>query len=176
MNIYDVKKIPIHGGSIRFYICKKDSKLDITTNNVKNLEQEELKHNYNKYSTFVNFADKINSSRANLYSLLLELKSKGKSIVGYGASGRANTIIQFCNIDNNILDYMIDDSPHKQGFYTPGSHLKIHNSSKLYSENPPNYVLLFAWSFAREIFEKHYQFINSGGKFIIPLPKIRILP
>tara|TARA_Y100001968_G_C19205528_1_gene642099 strand:- start:331 stop:861 length:531 start_codon:yes stop_codon:yes gene_type:complete len=176
MNIYDVKKIPIHGGSIRFYVCKKDSQIDIPTTNVKRLEQEELKNNYNKYSTFVDFADKINISKNNLNKLLLELKSKGNSIVGYGASGRANTIIQFCNIDKNILDYMIDDSPHKQGFYTPGSHLKIHNSSKLYSKNPPDYVLLFAWSFAEEIFEKNNKFINDGGRFIIPLPKPRIFP
>ncbi len=176
MNIYDVKKIPIHGGSIRFYVCKRGSKMDISTTNVKTLEQEELKNNYNKYSTFINFADKINKSRNSLNKLLIDLKSKGKSIVGYGASGRANTIIQFCNIDNNVLDYMIDDAPHKQGLYTPGSHLKIHNSSKLYSKNPPDYVLLFAWSFAEEIFKKNNKYINSGGRFIIPLPKIRIIP
>ena len=176
MSIYDVKKIPIHGGSIRFYVCKQGSQIDIPTTNVKRLEKEELKNNYNKYSTFVNFADKINSSRNNLKNLLLELKNQGKSIVGYGASGRANTIIQFCNIDKTILDYMIDDSPHKQGLYTPGSHLKIYNSSKLYSKNPPDYVLLFAWSFEKEIFEKNYKFINSGGRFIIPLPKLRIFP
>ena len=95
--------------------------------------------------------------RNNLNKLLLELKAKGKSIVGYGASGRANTIIQFCNIDKNILDYMIDDAPQKQDMYTPGSHLRIQNSSKLYSKNPPDYVLLFAWSFAEEIFEKNYK-------------------
>ena len=176
MTIYDVKKTPIHGGSIRFYVCKKGSKMDVSTINVKRLEQEELKNKYNKYSTFVDFADKINSSRNNLNKLLQELKNKGKSIVGYGASGRANTIIQFCNIDKNILDYMIDDAPHKQGFYTPGSHLKIHNSSKLYSKNPPDYVLLFAWSFEQEIYEKNKKFINDGGKFIIPLPKLRIFP
>ena len=176
MNIYDVKKIPIHGGSIRFYVCKKGSEMDISTTNVKRLEEDELKNNYNKYSTFVNFADQINNSRNNLKKLLLDLKSKGNSIVGYGASGRANTIIQFCDIDKNILDYMIDDAPHKQGLYTPGSHLKIHNSSKLYSKKPPDYVLLFAWSFAEEIFEKNYKFINNGGRFIIPLPKLRIYP
>ena len=71
---------------------------------------------------------------------------------------------------------MIDDAPHKQGFYTPGSHLKIHNASKLYSENPPDYVLLFAWSFSEEIFKKNNKFINDGGRFIIPLPKLRIYP
>ena len=150
--------------------------MDITTTNVNRIEQEELKNNYNKFSTFENFADKINSSKNNLNKLLKQLKSEGKSIVGYGASGRANTIIQFCKIDKKILDYMIDDAPHKQGFYTPGSHLKIHNSSKLYSKNPPDYVLLFAWSFAEEIFKKNHKFINAGGKFIIPLPKLRILP
>tara|TARA_B100000945_G_C20306388_1_gene560567 strand:+ start:56 stop:586 length:531 start_codon:yes stop_codon:yes gene_type:complete len=176
MNIYDLKKIPIHGGSIRFYVCKKGSQMDLPTTNVKKLEQEELKKNYDKYNTFIDFADKINSSRNNLNSLLLDLKTKRKSIVGYGASGRANTIIQSCNIDKNILDYMIDDAPKKQGLYTPGSHLKIYNSSKLYSKNPPDYVLLFAWSFAEEIFKKNSKYINTGGRFIIPLPKPRIIP
>ena len=71
---------------------------------------------------------------------------------------------------------MIDDAPQKQGLYTPGSHLKIHNSSKLSSKDRPDFVLLFAWSFADEIFEKNCNFINSGGRFIIPLPKPRIIP
>ena len=112
--------------------------------------------------------------KKDLMDLLIKLKSEGYSIAGYGASGRANTMIQFCGIDASIIDCMIDDSEAKQGFYTPGSHIEIKSNEVLHSRNPPDYVLIFAWTFIDEIKSKNEDYLKKGGKFIIPLPEVSI--
>ena len=96
------------------------------------------------------------------------------SIVGYGASGRANTLIQYCGIDESLLDYIIDDAPMKHGYFTPGSHLKIF-SRDILKQKKPDYILIFAWSFFNEIIEKNIKYLHEGVKFIIPLPKVKIV-
>jgi methylation protein EvaC len=102
-----------------------------------------------------------------------QLKKDRKSIWGYGASGRANTIIQYCNIGTSHLDCIIDDAPAKHGFYTPGSHFPI-VSRDLLSHKAPDYILVFAWSFISEILGKTKDYSDSGGRFIIPLPQVKI--
>jgi hypothetical protein len=109
-------------------------------------------------------------------ALLDRLKSEGKTVVGYGASGRANTIIQYCGIDHTQMQYMIDDAPAKLGFYTPGSHFPIHPSSILQENAAPEYLLVFAWSFLREIARKNQAYLELGGHMIVPLPEVEIMP
>ena len=104
----------------------------------------------------------------------LYIVNNENTIVGYGASGRANTLIQYCNIDTNLLDYIIDDSPMKQGYYTPKSHLEIRSRESL-KEKMPDYILIFAWSFFNEIIEKNISYLHEGVKFIIPLPEVKII-
>jgi len=101
------------------------------------------------------------------------LKNKNKKIAGYGASGRGTIITNYCGLDNELLDYVIDDAPAKQGAYMPGVHLPIESSSQLSGKNRPDYILLFAWSFANEILKKNTHYVKSGGKFIVPLPKVK---
>ena len=175
MVVFDIKKIPIHGGSMRYYVCKKGSLHSKNiTSRVGLLRNEELSVGYDKPETYHDFAKKVQNARNKLMDLLDVLKKKGRTIAGYGASGRANTIIQFCNIDKNYLDYMIDDAPAKNGYYTPGSHLKIH-SNDILKNNPPDYLLIFAWSFINEIAAKCEEYMGSGGKLLIPLPEVRIM-
>lgn len=177
MVVFDVKAVPTHAGSMRFYVCKSNSKYAKTiSNEVDRLREEELVQGLNLLSTFKGFADQVANRKSTLLEVLFDLKEKGNKIVGYGASGRANTMIQYCGIDNSKIDYMIDDAPSKTGFYTPGSHLEIRQNSILYQNDPPDFILLFAWSFLKEVLDKNKQFIESGGRFIIPLPEVRILP
>tara|TARA_B100000242_G_scaffold96699_2_gene66298 strand:- start:7625 stop:8893 length:1269 start_codon:yes stop_codon:yes gene_type:complete len=176
MNVFDIKKIPIHGGSIRFYVTKFGSKYNKPTKAVINLEREELTKKYDNYETFKIFSAKINSTKQKLNSFLLDLKNKGYKIAGYGASGRANTIIQFCGIDTSILDYIIDDNPSKTGYFTPGSHIKIYSREVLKEKNPPDYILVFAWSFINEIYKRNKEYVKKGGKFIMPLPEVKLFP
>ena len=176
MMVFDIQSIPIHAGSIRFYVCKKGSKYSKNiSQNVKNLEQEEYEKGYDRYETFKLFYDRVCLHRTKLISTLNDLKKSGAKIAGYGASGRANTIIQFCGINNNHLDYMIDDSPAKRGYYAPGSHFKIYPSSVLLETDAPDYVLVFAWSFINEIRKRNAEYIKNGGHFILPLPEVTIL-
>ena len=177
MIVFDVKAVSTHAGSMRFYVCKSKSKhASKISEAVDRLLGEERKLGFDNYKTFAHFAEQVVERKLKLMNLLTTLKKEGKTIAGYGASGRANTMIQYCGIDHTHLDYMIDDAPAKNGFFTPGSHLKIYPSSVLHQNNPPDYVLVLAWSFFKEISEKNQEYLNNGGKMIVPLPEVRIFP
>tara|TARA_B110000977_G_scaffold187006_1_gene253632 strand:- start:31 stop:1236 length:1206 start_codon:yes stop_codon:yes gene_type:complete len=176
LTIFDIKHVPIHAGSIRFYVAKKNSnRAKVISENVKLLEKEEKLKAYNKFESFKLFSKKVEDTKKKLIELLKKLKKEGKTVAGYGASGRANTIIQNCEITNDLVSYMIDDAPAKVGCYTPGSHLEILSSSVLNGDNAPDYVLVFAWSFFDEIVKRNKQFIESGGKMIVPLPEVKVI-
>ena len=177
MVVFDIKPTPIHAGSMRFYVCKKGSKHGTSVSNaVKMLEAEERANGFDRDETFQRFSATVAEHKVRLLALLSELRQKGHTIAGYGASGRANTMIQYCGIGHEKLDYMIDDAPAKAGFYTPGSHLEIHPSSVLSQGNPPDYLLIFAWSFFDEIRKRNSSYLDNGGRMILPLPRISIFP
>ena len=176
MQIFDVKPVSTHAGSMRYYVCKAGSLYTKNiTKAVETLANEEAEFQYNLKETFLSFSTQVDATKIELMTLIDGLKASGKSIVGYGASGRANTLMQYCGLGSDHLDYIVDDAPAKQGFYTPSSHLLIRPSSVLESKNPPDYVLLFAWSFLEEIKLRSVNYLQNGGKFIIPLPKVRII-
>lgn len=176
MMVFDVKPISIHAGSIRFYVCKKDSLHAKQSDAVKDMIKDEKSRGYDRCETFEDFSDRLKQHREEIVKLLTKLRRSGKKIAGYGASGRANTIIQYCGITQDHLDYIIDDAPAKQGFYTPGSHFEIRPCSVLLGNDAPDYVLVFAWSFFDEICKKNCEYLARGGKMILPLPNINIFP
>ena len=177
MMVFDVKPVRIHAGSMRFYVCKKGSKHGFAvTPAVIRLQNEELAKGFHRPETFERFATDIAERKTMLMALLNKLKKEGYTIAGYGASGRANTMIQYCGINHSHLDYMIDDAPAKAGFFTPGSHFEIHPSSILNQPNPPDYLLIFAWSFFDEIAKRSKKYLDGGGRMIVPLPEVKILP
>tara|TARA_B100001123_G_scaffold228693_1_gene257333 strand:+ start:13850 stop:15058 length:1209 start_codon:yes stop_codon:yes gene_type:complete len=177
MVVFDVKPVPIHAGSLRFYVCKSGSKheAEISTR-VSQLKEEELERGFDNFETFRQFSDRVAEHKEELLLLLNRLRGEGCTIAGYGASGRANTIIQYCGLDHRHLDFMIDDAPAKQGVFTPGSHFRIHPSTILEESSPPDFLLVFAWSFLDEIRQRNRRYLDSGGQMIIPLPKIRMVP
>lgn len=125
MMIFDVKPMSIHAGSMRFYVCKKGGCHAKESEEVKILREEELTNGFHKPETFSRFAKDIADQKKKLIDLLKSIKQKGQTVVGYGASGRANTMIQYCGINHELMEYMIDDAPAKSGYYTPGSHFLI---------------------------------------------------
>jgi len=176
MVVFDVEPVPIHAGSLRFYVCKSGSKHEaMISTRVSQLEKEELERGFNNLEAFRQFSERVAAHKAELLALLCRLREEGATIAGYGASGRANTIIQYCGLDHSHLDFMIDDAPAKQGVFTPGSHLRIHPSSILGSSTPPDYLLIFAWSFLDEIQKRNQEYLDNGGQMIIPLPEIRTI-
>lgn len=177
MMVFDIKPTPIHAGSMRFYVCKKGSKHSSSVSStVKVLEAEERTKGFDRYDTFQRFSDRVSAHRTELVELLNRLRKGGYKIAGYGASGRANTMIQYCGLSHDHLDYMIDDAPAKAGYYTPGSHFKIHPSAILDQPDPPDYLLVFAWSFFEEICKRNASYLAKGGHMILPLPKVAIFP
>ena len=177
MMVFDIKPVPIHAGSMRFYVCMKGSKhAQFVSAAVTELRNEELAMGFHRPETFARFAADVAERKAQLMALLNQLRDNGKRVAGYGASGRANTMIQYCGVDHGHMEYVIDDAPAKAGFSTPGSHFLIHPNAILEEGTPPDYLLIFAWSFLEEIAKKNHKYLENGGQMIVPLPEVRIMP
>ena len=175
LTLFDLKRIPIHGGSIRYYACKSTShRARAISQRVASLREEELNLGYNRVATFRRFAGEIAKRKNTLMEILARERRAGKRIAGYGASGRANTIIQYCGIGREHLDCIIDDAPAKWGYFTPGSHLEIRPNEAL-NTAPPDYLVVFAWGYLNEIADKCKSFLDGGGKMIVPLPEVRVI-
>ncbi|MCC7528096.1 MAG: class I SAM-dependent methyltransferase [Candidatus Melainabacteria bacterium] len=175
MTVFDVKPIPIHGGSMRYYVAKNTSKYAKSISaRVDLLKRDELTKGYNKIETYSNFGLDVALRKEKLMDLLARLKKKGRSIAGYGASGRANTIIQYSGITSDYIDFMIDDAPAKEGYCTPGSHFEIYSNRRL-QEDRPDYLLIFAWGYFNEIAEKCRGYLAAGGRMITPLPDVKVV-
>jgi methylation protein EvaC len=175
LTVFDVKRIPIHGGSIRYYVCKSASRwAKAVTNRVLLLRQDEAAQGLDRVETFQHFAAQIAQRKGTLVAFLERLRKAGKRVAGYGASGRANTIIQYCGINHEHMEYMIDDAPAKWGFYTPGSHFEIRSSETLRTE-APDYLAVFAWGYLNEIAGKCKHYLDEGGRLLTPLPEVRLM-
>ncbi|MFB6225221.1 MAG: methyltransferase C-terminal domain-containing protein, partial [Candidatus Paceibacteria bacterium] len=133
---------------------------------------EEVK-NLDKVSTYKSFAHKVEKLKTELVNLLSKLKRSGHTIAGYGAAAKGNTLLNYYGIGNDILDYIADQNTLKQGLYTPGTHVRVVSPKKIYQDTP-DYIVILAWNFAQEIMKQQSDFRESGGKFILPVPEVRI--
>ena len=175
MEIFDIEKFTIHGGSIRVYIKKETNKsIKVNSDAIKWLLELEKDLSLYNVTTYINFSNDVEKIRNDLLDLLIKLKNQGKIIAAYGASAKGNILTNYCNISNELISYVIDDTPEKQGYFTPGNHIPIVNSSYL-KEQKPDYLLLLAWNFADELIAKTQEYKNSGGRYIIPIPNVRIV-
>jgi methylation protein EvaC len=175
MEIFDVKPISIHAGSMRYFVKHKNDKTHAIAKNVTQVLKNEMNSQFDKVETYITYGEKIAKTKKDLLKLITKLKSQNKSIAGYGASGRGTIIMNYCGLTNAFLDYVIDDAPAKLNTYTPGNHLKIVSSNILYTKNKPDYVVIFAWSFMDEIKKRNEKYLKTDGKFIVPLPKVKIV-
>lgn len=173
MELFKVDFINTHGGSIRGFAKLECSKIK-TDNSIKNLVQLEKKLGIDNPKTFINFYEKITLLKKRLLEILHTLKSEGKKIAAFGAPAKATTLMYQFGLNKDVIDYIIDDSPLKQGLYSPGLHIPVLSSEHLKNQHP-DYLLLLAWNFADSIVEKNKEFLESGGHFIVPLPQIQII-
>ena len=172
--IFHIENIETHGGSTRFYIKKKENKNLKIKNTVLKQIIEEKKMNITKVKTYINFAKRVNKSKVKFIKIIKDLKNINKKIIGYGATAKSCTVLNFCKINNKYIDYFIDTTPEKQKKYTPGTHIPIIKKAK--NINPSQTVFyLGAWNFLKEITKKEKRFIKNGGKFLIHTPYPRII-
>jgi methylation protein EvaC len=178
MEIFDLQNLPgIRSGSVRFYARNIGQRSEPISPAVSDMDEYEESMGFNEPSTYSKYAARVNKTRLDLLEMLDKIKSEGKTVIGYGASGRGTVIMNYCGIDGRHLDYVVDDAPAKQGFFTPGTHVPIKSWDFVdESEKFPDFAILFAWAFTDEVIKKRQDYINNGGKFIIPLPTVRVFP
>ena len=173
LEIYDVENINVHGGSNRYYIKKKKNKKIKFSNKYKKNLNLEKNYGLHKFSCFKNFSKKVENSKKSLIKLLKNIKKNNKTIIGYGASAKAVTILNYCNLKENYFDFFYDTTKQKIGKFLPGTKIKVLKYKKL--KNTKTYVFLGAWNFYKEILKKENYFYKNSGKFITHIPYPRII-
>lgn len=166
LEVFDIQNQSVHGGTIRIFISKKNNfKISNSLNDFIKLEHE---YRLDKIETYQNFSNNVQNLKKSIIDILADFKSKNNSIFGYGATAKGNVLLNYCQIDNNILDFIIDTTPIKQGKFTPGTHIPIVSPETMHNQG--DVALLLAWNYESEILLKEKNFRENGGKFIIPLP------
>ena len=171
LELFDVEEIPTHGGSLRIYAKHKDDTSKSISDNVKHLLKKEDDAGIFGSAIYTEFSERVKLTKRKLLAFLIQAKDEGKVIVGYGAPAKGNTLLNYCGIRTDFLDYTVDRSPHKQNKYLPGTHIPIKNPDKI-KEDKPDYVLILPWNIKDEIVEQMSFIREWGGKFAVPIPEV----
>jgi len=162
IDLFDVEEIPTHGGSLRIYGKHVEDKTKIISDNVKILIEKEQSKGMNKIKYYMNFQAKIGQ------------KEKNKEVIAYGAAAKGNTLLNYCGIKNDLIELVVDKSPYKQAKYLPGSHIPVVNEDEI-KKRKPDYILILPWNIKEEIMEQLNYVREWGGKFIIPIPRLKVI-
>ena len=174
LELFDIEKLDTHGGSLRYYIKRiNNNKIKIKVAVSKQVSIE-LKFGLANFLTYKKFGIAVKKSKYDLVKIFTKLKHKNKKIIGYGATAKATTVLNYCNIGNEIIDYFVDTTPDKSNRFMPGKNIKIRKYEKSLLDNV-DYIYLGAWNFKDEIFKKEKEFIKNNGKFITHVPKPKII-
>jgi len=173
LKIFDVEELNTHGGSLRIFVKHEDNNFQKEKKSVKKILEKEKIFGLKKVSTYTNFSREVNLIRKELLNFLDKAKKDKKTVVGYGAPAKGNTLLNFCEINFELIDYTVDISPHKQKMYLPGSHILIKNPNEIF-KTKPDYVLILPWNLKKEIMIQMKDIRKWGGKFVIPIPEVKI--
>ncbi len=172
--IFDVEELSTHGGSLRIYAKHLEDMTKEIYPSVENLLKRELYLGFKSVKYYESFSEKVKETKRSLLDFLIKAKREGKTIVGYGAPGKGNTLLNYCGIKTDFIDYTVDRSPHKQNNYLPGSHIPIYAPDKI-KETKPDYILILPWNLKTEIITQLKYVEAWGGKFVIPIPEVEII-
>ncbi len=173
--LFDVEELPTHGGSLRIYGCHSGADARPVGDRVLALRERERAAGVTDLRMYFTFSDRVKETKRKLLEFLIGIKRDGKSIAGYGAPGKGNTLLNYCGIGCDFIDYTVDRSTYKQGKFLPGTHIPILHPERI-AETRPDYVLILPWNIRDEIMHQ-LAFIRAwGGRFIVPIPEVRILP
>ena len=172
LEIYDVEKTQMQGGSLLIFASHPNN--FPISDNVKNLLSQEIKEGFNRIEIYKKINNNVLKLKNDIISLLEKLKNEGKKIVAYSAPAKGNILLNYFGINNNYLDFIVDKSEAKQGLYTPGTHLLVYSPEKIY-QIKPDYLLILSWNIADEVMVQLKKYHDNGGKFIIPIPSVRVI-
>lgn len=173
MKVFDVEEVPTHGGSIRVYACHDDNDQREVSQNVIELCQREEDHGLTDMSTYQEFAKRVAEIKWSLVEFLTKARREGKRVAGYGAPGKANTLLNYCGIREDLLDYTVDRNTMKQKTFLPGTRIPVYEPDTI-RETQPDYVLILPWNLKDEIMEQMSYIREWGGKFVVPIPELQI--
>ena len=174
LTLFDVEELPTHGGSLRVYACHAGDATKPITARAEALRQREIDGGFMRLETYAGFGERVKETKRKLLNFLIEAKRAGKTVAGYGAPGKGNTLLNYCGIRTDFIDFTVDRSTYKQGKFLPGTHIPIHHPDRIRAERP-DYVLILPWNFEDEIVMQMAYIREWGGKFVVPIPEVRVL-
>jgi len=172
--LFDVEELSTHGGSLRIYARHAEDSSRPVEERVTKLKIWEKDHGFCSLESYLSFADRVKAAKYRILELLIELKRELKTIAGYGAPAKGNTLLNYCGIRSDFLNYTVDRSPSKQGRFLPGTHIPIYHPDKI-KETKPDYLLILPWNLKEEIMEQMNYIRDWGGRFLVPMPRVEIL-
>ena len=172
LKIFDVDRIPTHGGSLRIYAAHAGT-ARAEEPAVAALRTEEEAHGFRSMERYASFAPRVEETKRALLDFMIETRRAGKSIAAYGAPGKGNTLLNYCGIRTDFVDYAVDRNPYKHGRYTPGTHIPIFPPERI-RETRPDYVLILPWNLKDEITEQLSYVREWGGRFVVPIPRVDV--
>jgi 2-polyprenyl-3-methyl-5-hydroxy-6-metoxy-1,4-benzoquinol methylase len=173
LTIFDVEEIATHGGSLRIYARHEDDHAKPMTQRLLALRKKEEAQGFTKLDHYLTFSEKSLETKRALLEFLIQAKRKGQSVVAYGAAAKASTLLNYCGVRADFIEYLVDRSPYKQGHWLPGVHIPIHDPERV-RETKPDYVLILAWNLKDEIMKQMSYVRDWGGQFIVPIPDVKI--
>ncbi len=174
LRLFDVEELWTHGGSLRLFACHEDAP-DETSPHVAELVLRERAAGLHELEAYASFAERVRETKRKLLDFLIAAKRGGKRVAGYGAPGKGNTLLNYCGVRTDFLDYTVDRNPYKHGKFLPGTHIPVLPPERI-AETRPDYLLILPWNFKDEIMEQMAFIRDWGGKFVVPIPELSIHP
>lgn len=173
LNVFDVEELPTHGGSLRVYACHQDCTRHKISDAVQRLRAHEDRLGLDGIEYYATFSRKACETKRSLLDCLIRIKGEGKSVAGYGAPGKGNTLLNYCGIRSDFIDYTVDRNPYKQGKFLPGTHIPIFHPERI-RQTQPDYVMILPWNLREEIMAQLAYIREWGGRFILPIPNVSV--
>ncbi len=173
LTVFDVEELRSHGGSLRVYLRHAEDDSKPICERVGELRNRELAAGYDEIETYSAFGERAKATKRNILEYLIRAKREGKAIAGYGAPGKGNTLLNYCGIRQDFLDYTVDRNPYKHGKFLPGTHIPIFGVERI-AETRPDYVFILPWNLKEEIIGQMGYIREWGGKFVVPIPDVQV--
>lgn len=174
LKVFDVEELPTHGGSLRVYACHEGTRKYAETPRLSAIREKEAAAGLDTVSAYQNFTPRVEKVREDLLAFLRNARAEGKKVAGYGAAAKGNTLLNYCGVGPDLIEFVVDRNPEKQGTLLPGSHIPVFGPDKIWEEKP-DYVLILPWNLADEISSDMAAIKDWEGRFVIPIPELEVL-